>query len=180
MISVPVSAGDLQSGKERNPMHGNKVLAFPVSAYRFLIRCASALRSPLLLTVRLYWGWQFGLSGWGKLHRLPTMAEYFASLNLPLPAFTAAFVSGLEFVGGLLLIIGLGTRFIGLLLAATMAVAYWTANREALLSVFSDPVKFYNADPFTFGFAALLLLIFGPGRFAVDALIGELVARRIQ
>ncbi|MFZ3216329.1 MAG: hypothetical protein WA192_09755, partial [Candidatus Acidiferrales bacterium] len=50
---------------------------------------------------------------------------------------------------------------------------YWTADREALLGFFSDPNKFANADPFVFLFAALLILIFGPGKFALDALLAK-------
>lgn len=159
-------------------MYGMKTLAFNVSGYRWLVKFASTLQSPMLLAVRLYWGWQFAQSGWGKLHRLDQMTAYFASLNLPMPAFTATFVSGLEFFGGLLLILGLGSRLIGLLLVGAMSVAYWTANREAVMSVFSDPGKFYNADPYTFWFAALLVLVFGPGRFALDFLISQRVAQR--
>jgi putative oxidoreductase len=160
-------------------MDHNKPLPFPVSSYSSLTGIASSLQSPLLLGVRLYWGWQFAMSGWGKLHRLSEMTAYFATLNLPLPAFTATFVSGLEFVGGLLLIIGLGSRFIGLLLTVAMSVAYLTAQRPELLSVFSDPVQFYSADPFTFLFAALLVLIFGPGRFSLDFLMSRLVAQKL-
>jgi len=52
-----------------------------------------------------------------------------------------------------------------------MIEAYITADREALLSIFSDPGKFYNADPYTFLFAALMVLIFGSGKFALDYLI---------
>jgi putative oxidoreductase len=47
----------------------------------------------------------------------------------------------------------------------------------ALLSFFSDPGKFYNADPYTFLFAALLILIFGPGKLSVDALLDRLVRK---
>jgi putative oxidoreductase len=54
-----------------------------------------------------------------------------------------------------------------------MFVAYWTADHEALASIFSDPGKFYAADPFTFLFAALLILVFGPGLFSLDALIAS-------
>ncbi len=36
-------------------------------------------------------------------------------------------------------------------------------SREALGSVFSDPCKFYVADPYTFLFASLIVLIFGTG-----------------
>ena len=137
----------------------------------WLTRAANHLQSPLLLAVRLYWGWQFAQTGWGKLHNLSKIAGYFASLNIPAPAFTAHFIAGLEFFGGLLLIVGLASRFAGLLLACNMFVAYVIADPVALRSIFSDPGKFYNADPYTFLFASLLILIFGPGRLALDHLI---------
>jgi putative oxidoreductase len=131
-------------------------------------RGASALQSPLLLLVRLYWGWQFAQSGWGRLHHIPQATQFFASLHIPFPGANVVFVSSLEFVGGILLILGLASRIISLLLAIDMIVAYLTADMEALHSIFSDPGKFYNADPYTFLFASLLILIFGPGRFALD------------
>jgi putative oxidoreductase len=71
----------------------------------------------------------------------------------------------------LLLIVGLGTRLVGLLLAANMMVAYWKGDHDALVSIFSDPGKFYVADPYTFLFASLLVLIFGAGWLSLDALI---------
>jgi putative oxidoreductase len=132
---------------------------------------ASYLRSPFLLVVRLYWGWQLVQSGWGKLHHLDRVTDFFTSLNLPAPGATAHFVSGLEFVGGMLLILGLGTRLIGLILSVNMLVAYWTADRDALFAVLSDPGKFYNADPYTFLFASAMVLVFGAGVFSVDALL---------
>src|ERR1700721_1386470 len=131
----------------------------------------SYLQSPFLLVVRLYWGWQLMQSGWGKLHHLDKVTDFFTSLNLPAPGVTAHFVSGLEFVGGLLLIVGLGSRLIGLILSVNMLVAYWTADRDALFAVFSDPGKFYNADPYTFLFASAMVLIFGAGLFSMDTLL---------
>jgi len=132
---------------------------------------ASHLQSPLLLAVRLYWGWQFAATGWGKLHNIAKITAFFASLNIPFPAVNAHFCAGLEFVGGILLILGLGTRLVGLLLAANMFVAYWTADHEAWVSFFSDPGKFYAADPYTFLFASLMVLIFGAGFFSLDRLL---------
>ena len=131
----------------------------------------SLLQSPFLFVVRLYWGWQFAQTGWGKLHNLAKITDYFTSLNIPFPAANAHFIAGLEFFGGLLLILGLGTRLVGLLLAANMMVAYWKADHDALVSVLSDPGKFYIADPYTFLFASLLVLIFGAGLLSFDALI---------
>jgi putative oxidoreductase len=147
----------------------------PVSLYQAMASGFSSLRSPLLLAVRLYWGWQFVQTGWGKLHHLAKIREFFSSLGIPFPAFNAHFVSGLEFVGGLLLIAGLASRLTGFLLAGNMLVAYWTADRAALLSVISDPAKFYNADPYTFLFASVMILIFGAGFFSLDKVIASLL-----
>lgn len=131
----------------------------------------SYLQSPFLLAVRLYWGWQFVQTGWGKMHNIARITGFFMSLNIPFPAANAHFISALEFFGGLLLILGLASRLTGFLLAANMLVAYWTADHEALLSIFSDPGKFYAADPYTFLFASLMVLIFGAGFLSVDALV---------
>jgi putative oxidoreductase len=65
----------------------------------------------------------------------------------------------------------LGSRLIAFLLACNMTMAYITADREALLSIFSDPDKFSAAAPFTYLMASLIVLIFGPGRFSLDRLI---------
>jgi putative oxidoreductase len=141
-------------------------------AYDRFRRGASSLQSLFLLAVRLYWGWQFAQSGWGRLHHIPQATQFFASLHLPFPQATVVFVSTVEFIGGILLAIGLASRLVGLVLAIDMIVAYVTADPEALHAIFRDPGKFYNADPYTFLFASLLVLIFGPGRFAVDWLLG--------
>jgi putative oxidoreductase len=141
--------------------------------YRLLIAAASALQSPFLLAVRLYWGWQFAQDGWGKLNNLEKVTDFFTSLGLPAPGLTAAFIGGLELVGGILLALGLGSRLIALLLTGNMLTAYITADREALFSVFSDPDKFYGATPYTYLFASVIVLMFGPGKFSVDAWLAK-------
>src|ERR1700752_845634 len=135
--------------------------------YRRITSALSPLQSAMLLAVRLYWGFQFAQTGWGKLHNLAKITAFFASLNITFPGFTAPFVSALELVGGILLMLGLFTRPVALLLTCNMLVAYWTADREALSAIFSDPGKFYAADPYTFLFASLMVLIFGAGFVAV-------------
>jgi len=142
-------------------------------SYRRAVSALSLMQSPMLLAVRLYWGFQFAQTGWGKLHNLAKITAFFTSLNIPFPAFNATFVSTLEFVGGILLMLGLFSRPIALLLAGNMLVAYWAADREALTSIFSDPGKFYVADPYTFLFASLMVLIFGAGFFAIDTYISR-------
>jgi putative oxidoreductase len=133
----------------------------------------SYAQTPFLLFVRLYWGWQLVESGWGKLHNLDKVTEFFTSLGLPMPGPTAVFISSLEFFGGMLLALGLFSRLISLMLTVNLITAYITADREALSSIFSDPDKFMAAAPFTFLFASLLVLIFGPGKVAVDTLLAR-------
>jgi putative oxidoreductase len=128
------------------------------------------LKTPFLLFVRLYWGLQLMRNGWAKLHNLQNITEFFASLHIPAPAFTATFISGLECFGGTLLAIGLCSRIISLMLTVNLIVAYITADNQALHAIFSDPDKFMAAAPFTFLMASLIILIFGPGLVALDTL----------
>jgi putative oxidoreductase len=143
-----------------------------------IARLLNYLQSPLLLAIRLYWGWQLVQSGWGKLHNLARVTEFFTSLGLPQPHFTATFVSLVEFVGGILFALGVGSRLIPLVLFVNMTAAYWTADREAFGNILSDPGKFYAADPYTFWFASLVVLVFGPGKLALDSLLGRFFGDR--
>jgi putative oxidoreductase len=140
--------------------------------YDWFSALTSYLQSPFLLAVRLYWGWQLIESGWGKLHNLDKVTDYFTSLGLPLPAQMALAISCLEFFGGIFLALGLLSRLTNLVLTANLIMAYVLGDREALFSIFSDPDKFYAAAPYTFLIACLIILIFGPGKIALDSLLG--------
>ena len=131
------------------------------------------LRSPLLLLVRLYWGWGFFQTGKGKLMHLERTAGYFASLNIPAPKLNAIAAGSVECAGGLLLLLGLGGRVVPVPLIFTMLVAYATAESEALHALTSDPDKFTSAAPFLFLLAAVLVLVFGPGQLSLDAAFGR-------
>jgi putative oxidoreductase len=149
-----------------------------VNLYARVVRALNALQGPLLLAIRLYWGWQFATDGWGKLHHLDRVGAFFAQLNLPMPHATALFVSIIEFVGGILLALGLGTRVVALVLFINMTVAFWTAEKDAFLGVISNPDKFQGADAYNYWFAALLILILGAGWIALDTPIDTWVKRK--
>lgn len=142
---------------------------------RFFEGVGFLLQSPFLLAVRLYWGWQLVQSGWGKLHHLQNVTEYFTTLSLPMPAQMALAISCLEFFGGIFLAVGLLSRLTALALTVNMIMAYVTGDREALHSIFSDPDKFYAAAPYTFLIASLIILIFGPGKICLDTLLDRLL-----
>ena len=154
-------------------MNLNKLLTLTRAGHDLLVKSASALQSPLLLIVRLYWGWEFFLSGKGKLMDLSAPTQFFTQLGIPFPAFNAALAGTTECVGGLFLLVGLASRLTTIPLIVTMIVAYVTADREAVSAIFSDPDKFTGATPFLFLFASVLVLVFGPGFFSLDRLIGR-------
>lgn len=144
-----------------------------ITAYRWLVIGAGKLQSPFLLVIRLYWGWQFFLTGKGKLGNLDHVAGFFKSLGIPFPHQQAILVGCIESCGGLLLLLGLASRLVCLPLAATLAVAYLTADLDRVKAIFSDPDKFLTADEFLFLFAVVTVFIFGPGKFSLDHVIGR-------
>jgi len=138
---------------------------------RLLATIGGAFQSLLLLLIRLFWGWQFFLTGKGKLADLSRPTQYFARLHIPAPHLNAVLVGWTETVGGLLLLLGLGTRFITPIFILEMIVAYATSEKEAVHAIFSNPDKFLAADPFLFLFASVIVFAFGPGKISADAII---------
>ena len=118
---------------------------------------------------RLTLGWVFLMSGWGKLHHLDDIIDFFESLHIPAAHLQAPFVAGVEFVCGTLLLLGLFTRLAAVPLVITMIVAILTARREELTSI--DAL---------FGFIEYLYIVLllylaaeGPGPLSLDALRGR-------
>jgi putative oxidoreductase len=146
-------------------------------AYELLVTVGNFIQAPLLFALRVFFFWQLFLAGKGKLLNIERTAEFFRSLNIPMPVFNAYLASATECFGGLLLVVGLASRLVAIPVAFTMIVAYITADCEALTGIFSDPDKFVAAAPFPFLLAALLVLAFGPGAISIDALIKRFAAR---
>ncbi len=140
------------------------------------------LHCPLLLAIRLYWGWQFAQDGWGKLTHLARVTAFFTSLNLPAPGATATLVATVEFAGGILFVLGLASRLVSLVLFVNMTMAYLSVpdDRVNFSHILSNPSDFYNATPYTYWFAALLILILGPGLISIDTLIRRRFSRSTQ
>jgi putative oxidoreductase len=145
--------------------------------FRWLAACADALRSPVLLIIRLFWGWQFFLTGKGKLIDLSKPTQFFESLGFPFPHAQAILAACTECFGGLLLLVGLASRLISIPLMILLTVAYLTADVDRVRAIFSDPDKFVTADEFLFLFAVVIVFVFGPGAFSADALIARYFKR---
>jgi len=138
---------------------------------RLVAKIGTAIQPVLLLAIRLYWGWSFFRTGLGKLRNLDRTTEFFASLNIPMPHLNAAMAGSVECFGGLLILLGLFTRFASVPLIFCLGVAYATAERDSLQAIFSDPDKFTGATPFLFLFAIVVVFAFGPGPLSLDRLL---------
>ena len=93
-------------------------------------RIGTALQWLSPAVARLTVGLVFLQSGWGKLHDLEKVTNYFTQLGLAAPAFQARLASTAEFVCGGLLLIGFATRFAAVPLIVIMCVAIRTALWE--------------------------------------------------
>lgn len=151
----------------------SNILSTVGKAYEGFASIMARLQSPLLLAIRLYWGCQFMQDGWGKLTHLDKVTDFFTSLNLPAPHLTALMVALVELCGGFLFTLGIASRLASLVLFVNMTMAYLSVSddRVNFSHIFSKPEDFYGATPYTYWFAALLILILGPGTFAVDTLM---------
>lgn len=139
--------------------------------YLKLIAFGNGLQPFLLLAMRLYWGYSFFKSGWGKLHDIPSTADFFESLNIPLPLFHAYVVSYVEMVGGMSLLLGLAARLFAIPLIINMIVALLTAHIAVVENVWENPSDLIRASPFTYLLTSLIILAFGPGKISLDYLL---------
>lgn len=153
-----------------------------ISFYARVANLLGSLQSCLLLAIRLYWGFQFCQDGWGKLTHLDKVTDFFTSLNLPAPHMTALMVALVEFGGGIFFSLGIASRLTSLVLFVNMTMAYLSVpeDRANFSHILTKPEDFYGASPYTYWFAALLILILGPGLYAIDTLIKRRLAPQSQ
>lgn len=135
---------------------------------------------PQHVAQRLYWlaplftrlvvGWVFLWSGWGKLTHLPLVTENFAGWGVPAPEILAPFVSGVEFFGGIFLLLGFLTRIsagaLGVVMIVAIATVQWGQVDSLLALLGLEEVLFLALF--------LWLAIDGPGEFSLDRKLQEL------
>jgi putative oxidoreductase len=159
-------------------MKFQQVIKHAGEAHQLLLAVAANLKSPFLLAIRAYWGWQMAVAGSAHLSDVPAMVERFQEWGVPFPAFNV-YLSGItEIVGGLLLLAGFASRLVTIPLIINFCVAYLTASREVVLNIFNDPDAFVSDAAFLFLLVSVVVFIFGPGAFSVDSILGKLAGRR--
>jgi len=119
------------------------------------------------LFARIVAGWVFLWSGWGKLQNLPQVTENFIGWGIPFPHILTPFVAGVEFFGGIFLLLGLLTRISAGALGITMLVAIRSAkwgDIDSLETLLGFEEVAYLA-------LFLWLAIAGPGVVSLDRLL---------
>jgi putative oxidoreductase len=130
----------------------------------------TSLQNPLALVGRIMLALIFITSGFGKIGGFDGTVGYIASKGLPMASVVAGIAILIELGGGLLVAVGLMTRWAAIalavftLLAAAIFHAYWSVPAE---QVMMQQINFWKNISITGGF--LLLAAFGPGAISIDA-----------
>jgi putative oxidoreductase len=141
---------------------------------QFALVGSSDLEQYAILLVRVSLGLFFAISGANKLFvagSTQTMYETLVKAEVPFPRLMTYFVSGVELVGGSLLIVGLLSSLACVALLVDMLVAILTTKLSAVPKGLSplnwvDDLLFFPEVLYVLFF--IWLLCSGPGRFSVD------------
>jgi putative oxidoreductase len=119
------------------------------------------------LLVRISLASVFIVTGWGKLHDLGKVTAFFTELGIPIPGLNAGMAATVEFVGGILILVGLFTRLAALPMAFVMFIAILTARRPEIDGVAS----LFAFNEFTYLACFVWLAVAGAGAISLDRLL---------
>ena len=132
-----------------------------------IVQWVSSFDWPPVLLIRLFVGYFFFETGWGKVHNLDAFTTRFVQWGIPHPAFNAALSAYTECIGGALTVAGFATRLVSIPMMINMAVAIVTVKIKSV----TDLNDFVELDEPLYALAYFWLLVAGPGLASVDYLI---------
>jgi putative oxidoreductase len=134
---------------------------------RRLLDIAKKLQPFGLLLARLSVGLIFMSTGWGKVHSVDKVTQYFIELHIPAPGFHAVLVGWTELLGGTALVLGLVTRLAAIPLIISMVVAILTARMKDVHGFFD----LVGLEEFTYLMVMAMLVFVGPGHWSIDRVL---------
>lgn len=141
--------------------------SLPVRAYNATLSTLARFDWLGPLLVRLVFGYFWAETGWAKLHNLEFFTTRFMEWGIPFPAFNAALCAGVEFIGGVLIVLGLATRLTMIPMIINMLVALIVV----VLPGISTLDEFVELDEVLYVTIFIWLLFAGPGRASLDGLL---------
>lgn len=120
-----------------------------------------------LLLLRIGVGLIFILAGWGKLTGIEGVQGFFGNVGIPMASVMAWVVALVEFLGGIMILIGYKVQIPGYLLAIVMLVAmYVILGREdsGFGSIRLELMLLLTS---------LALTMTGPGSYSLDASLNK-------
>ncbi len=120
-----------------------------------------------ILTSRLVIAYGFAKPALMKLSDMAATAQWFESISIPFPTFTAYLVSGIETTGIILLILGLFTRPISMLLSFVMIGAMVFVHSAHGFSVADNGLEI----PLYYMLFLFIFTSFGGGKYSLDNLL---------
>ena len=146
----------------------------PNNALSCLDGVAASATDLWLLVGRVLIGWLFLYSGYTKIMNMAGAVAYLTNLKAPMPDVLVYLSVSAEFVLGVLLVLGIATRYAAVLgmlfmiVATALAHRYWEYPPAAIGAQFNNFIK----NVAIFG-AMFYVFVTGPGRFSVDGMIGK-------
>lgn len=135
---------------------------------KFLCKCSDMWQSWAPFFLRIAAGLVFAAHGYQKWTAgMAGVGGFFASLGIPLVGFFAPFVTFLELIGGIALILGLLTHWFGKLFAVEMLVAFLLVHIKNGIFVQNGG---YELVLMLFA-ASISLVITGSGRWSLDNML---------
>jgi len=141
-----------------------------IELYLKLVGFLERLEDFLLLGIRLTMAYGLYQPALHKLGNIAGTAEWFKTeLGLPFPTLNAYLAGGTEFLGVILLTIGLGARLISFPLVVVMLVAifslHWEHGFQASANGFEIPLYYL--------LFFVLFIVRGAGKFSLDYVLCE-------
>ena len=124
-----------------------------------------AWTGPLLM--RIFFGYFWLETGWAKLQGIEGFTARFVQWGIPFPAFSAQVSAWTELIGGALIMVGLFTRLTAIPMIINMVVAIVLVVLPEVHS-FNE---FIELNEFLYILIFFWLLVAGPGRVSLDALL---------
>lgn len=134
-------------------------------AYRWMVRPISTDVAMLLLRVALGATMAFQHGAAKVFGGMPEFIQGVEKMGFPAPEFFAWAAALSEFLGGILIMVGLGTRIASFLMACSMAVAVFITHAADPFQVKELAVAYLVSS--------VVLFLMGPGKISLDHLLAR-------